>query len=289
MSTGWPTPPAGGGFDTHLDEELSAYLDGELDPVAAQQAYQHLSTCADCRSRLDAISQVRTMVRTAPPVEPPFGFIERLVKERRRRPFAPVIGAAVGLAAVWLLVLGLVAAGPVRVEPPVDDIAVAQAGFDGGTAAERGDFEANDINFAAADDEEIPANFRPPDEAAGADFDAGFEATNRDGWLAMYDDDGAAIAVYQQMGEYRVGSLPGGGEAFEIDGSRAWRSSGIDGRNAIVVQRGAMTYTLVAEVDVDDLIDIAEDLPEREAADTSWVDRLQDAIDRFLEAFSLGI
>ncbi|MGH9116728.1 MAG: hypothetical protein ACRD0A_02265 [Acidimicrobiales bacterium] len=201
------------------------------------------------------------------------------MKQRRRRPFTPVIAAVVGLATVW----GWWRPGRFGSSRPSMTLPWPQAGFDGGAAAERGDFEANDIRFAAADDEAIPADFRPPDEVAGADFDAGFEATNRDGWLAMHDDDGAAIAVYQQLGEYRVGSLPGGGEPFEIDGSRAWRSPGVDGRNAIVVQRGGMTSTLVAEVD------IAENLPERDTADTSWGERLTDAVDRFLDAFSLGI
>ena len=123
----------------------------------------------------------------------------------------------------------------------------------------------------------------------GADFDAGFQAINRDGWLAMFVDDGDAIAVYQQMGEFQVGSLPGGGEQFEINGSRAWRSTGVDGRNAVVVQQGGMTYTVVGEVDVDDLIEVADDLPERASSDTPWGDRLQDSVDRFLEGFSLGV
>ena len=291
MSTGWPVPPTppmppepppgGGGFDPHLDEALSAYLDGELDPTAYLHASGHLAICERCRAELDALSRVRAVVRAAAPVDPPFGFIERLVKERRRRPFGPVAGLIAGLAAAWLLVLGLVGAGPPRVEPPVGDIAVAHAGFEGGSASERGDFRANDISFAAAEDDDIPAEFRPPEEVAAADFDAGFRATNRHGWLVVYDDDGEAIAVYEQLGDYQPGSLPGGGERFEIDGSRAWWSRGIDGRTALVVQRGGMTYTVVGEVEVDDLVDVAEDLPERDAPeDPTWAERLSDAVDR---------
>jgi hypothetical protein len=195
----------------------------------------------------------------------------------------------VGLAAAWLLILGLVAGGVTKVRPPVEDIAVAQSGFDAGEAGERGDFDANDITFAETADSQIPSDFRPPDEVAGASFDAGFEATNRDGWLMVYDDNGDAVAVYQQLGDFQARGLPGGGEDFEIDGSRAWRSNGIEGRNAVVVQRGGMTYTVVGEADLDDLVEIAAALPERdEAAAPSWGERITDAMDGFLEAFSPG-
>lgn len=281
--SGWPT---GGG--THLDEELSAYLDGELDEAGYQHAYYHLSTCDGCRTQLDALSAIRTTIRNAPPVEPPFGFIDRVVRQQRRRPFAPVAMTVLGLAAVWLLILGILAGGSLRVEPPVADIAAAQAGFEPGDAAGGGSFQANAIEFVPADRDDMPAEFQAPEELDDGEYDAGFEAVNRDGWLVVYEVDGESVAVYQQLGDYRSGSLPSGGERFEIDGAPAWRGA-IEGRNAVVVQRGGMTYTIVGEADVDDLVNIAEELPERDQPDPpSPSERFLDAADRFLESLAFG-
>ncbi|MGH9244536.1 MAG: anti-sigma factor family protein [Acidimicrobiales bacterium] len=287
--TNWP--PAGGGADTfHLDEVLSSYLDGELDDATYQQAYQHLASCHECQAQLEELSHVRTALRNAPPIEPPFGFIERVVRQRRRRPVTPVLASVVGIAAVWLLVLGLVAGGgALRIEPPVGDIATAQAGLVPGDADQVRTFRADDIQFERTDRGDIPGEFRAPEDLGGAEYDAGFEAVNRDGWLAVYEADDEAVVVYQQAGEYEPGSLPGGGEEFEIDGDPAWRAA-VEGRNTVVVQRGEMTYTIVGALDVEDLVEIAEELPERqEVDDPSFGDRLRGAAEQLLEGFSLGL
>ena len=48
-----------------------------------------------CRDQLDTLSRcARRSCSSAAPVDPPAGFIERVVKERRRRRFAPAIGVA---------------------------------------------------------------------------------------------------------------------------------------------------------------------------------------------------
>jgi hypothetical protein len=287
--SGWPTGTGPTGADTgHLDEALSAYLDGELDAHSAQLAYQHLSICGYCRAELDAMSVVRTTLRNAPPIEPPFGFIERTIRQRRRRPVAPVVAAVVGIAALWLLVALVLGGGPLRVVPPVDDIADAQAQLEPGQADEVERFDADAIQFQVTRRGDIPDAFRAPEALGPAEYDAGFQALNRDGWLAVYEYDGETVAVYQQLGEYEVGSLPGGGERFEIDGDPAWRSA-VEGRNVVVVQRGGMTYTIVGDPDVEDLIDLAEDLPRREDPEGQSIgDRASEAVERFLDAFSFG-
>ena len=116
-----------------------------------------------------------------------------------------------------------------------------------------------------------------------------FRETHERGWLVVYEADGARSSCTSRWVEYQVGGLPGGGEQFEIEGSRAWRSTEVDGRNAVVVQRGEMIYTLVGEVAIDDLIEIAADLPEREGSDPAVGERLNEAVDRFLDGFSLGV
>lgn len=42
----------------HLNEQLSAYLDGELAGEVLQQAEAHLATCAECRAELDGLRRV---------------------------------------------------------------------------------------------------------------------------------------------------------------------------------------------------------------------------------------
>jgi anti-sigma factor RsiW len=264
---------------------LSAYLDGELDEAGYQRAYQHLSVCAHCQAELEEINRVRTIMRTAPPVEPPFGFVERLVREQRRRRWVPMAAAVVGLAAAWVLVVAI-GGGAVGVESPVGDIAAAQSELTGGVGeVER--FDADAIEFAVAERDDIPAAFRGPEEAGDADFVAGFEALNRDGWLMAYDLDGEPVVVYAQQGD--VESLPPGGERFEIDGDPAWRGA-VDGRNAVVVQRGGMLYTIIGEADVEALIAMAEDLPEGQNAEApSLGERLADGADDFVSGFALGL
>jgi hypothetical protein len=279
------TTGGGGVADAHLDEELSAYLDGELDEAGYQQAYHHLSVCAHCQVQLEEINRVRSIMRTAPPVDPPFGFVERLVRDQRRRRWVPAVAAVVGLAAAWVLVVAI-AGGSVGVESPFSDIAAAQSEL-----AEDADdvegFQAGAIEFASAERDDIPAAFRGPEEVGDADYLAGFQALNRDGWLMVYDLDGEPVVVYEQQGDLE--SLPAGGERFEIDGDPAWRGA-VDGRNAVVVQRGGMTYTIVGEPDVDALVTIAEELPEPEEAEAPSVgERLADAADDFVSAFALGL
>lgn len=82
----------------HLDDELSALLDGELDPAEVEAAQAHLRECAFCTSELAAIDRTRTMVRSLPMVDPPFALHPR--REQRRRPVGALAAAA---AAVFLL------------------------------------------------------------------------------------------------------------------------------------------------------------------------------------------
>jgi len=87
--------------DTHPGEQLSAYLDGQLDTAEHDFVISHIDFCTDCRLELHELDSARTAIRSLPGLEPPeFMTIqrERVQKERwsRRR----VIAAAVGIAGV---------------------------------------------------------------------------------------------------------------------------------------------------------------------------------------------
>jgi len=126
-----------GGFAGHLGDALSALLDGELPAAQAEGARDHLAVCPDCTRELAAVDQARTWVRTLPPVDPPFGFYERMLLDRqpvlrgalgdratlRRR--AGV--AAFGAAAAAVTVLGIGSPSPRPVSPSVPRLVEAHA------------------------------------------------------------------------------------------------------------------------------------------------------------------
>lgn len=104
----------------HLGELLSAHLDGELSADETQAVEAHLATCEACRQELEGTRSVRSALREAPAVDPPFGFFERMTMSRRRRPRWAAAASVACVAAAWVAVVGF-AVSPTRetVEPPV--------------------------------------------------------------------------------------------------------------------------------------------------------------------------
>lgn len=84
-------------------EELSAYLDHELDVATETRVAEHLATCADCQLRLDGLRETAYAVRALPMETPPRTFT---IPDQQRQPFrwAPV--GWVGSAAAAGLVIG---------------------------------------------------------------------------------------------------------------------------------------------------------------------------------------
>ncbi|MGH9278363.1 MAG: anti-sigma factor family protein, partial [Acidimicrobiales bacterium] len=66
----------------HLGDLLSALLDAELLPAEEAIAVEHLRACRQCSIELEQIRAARSWVRALPQIEPPLGFIERLVREQ---------------------------------------------------------------------------------------------------------------------------------------------------------------------------------------------------------------
>jgi anti-sigma factor RsiW len=92
--------------DTHLGEQLSAYLDGQLDTMEHDFVISHLEFCTDCRLELHELDAARTAIRSLPGLDPP-EFIsihkERVERERwsRRRVAATGVGIAAAAALVF--------------------------------------------------------------------------------------------------------------------------------------------------------------------------------------------
>lgn len=84
-------------------EELSAYLDHELDTDAQARVAAHIAGCQDCQARLDGLRQTTYAVRALPMETPPRAFT---IPAQRRRSFrwAPV-GWVGGFAAALLVIV----------------------------------------------------------------------------------------------------------------------------------------------------------------------------------------
>jgi anti-sigma factor RsiW len=106
---------------SHLDDLLSAYLDGELEDAARHEVAAHLDECGACRIELAQAAEARMALRNLPQLEAPpalFGR-ERAAIRGRVRFFRPVWGWAAAGAAALALTIGLVA-GPGEPEQTID-------------------------------------------------------------------------------------------------------------------------------------------------------------------------
>jgi anti-sigma factor RsiW len=88
----------------HLGDLLSAWLDGELESEARNQAARHLGECAACREELAVVEAARTAVRGLPlldgiPVATP---AHSRIRPRRLAWAAAATAAAVLAAGLWI-------------------------------------------------------------------------------------------------------------------------------------------------------------------------------------------
>ncbi len=104
-------------------EELSAYLDHELDADAQARVADHVAGCAECQLRLDGLRETAYAVRALPMETPPRTFT---IPAPRREPFrwAPV-GWIGGVAAAFLVV----AFGVTQLHGPAGNTASTSTGF----------------------------------------------------------------------------------------------------------------------------------------------------------------
>ncbi|HTN66842.1 MAG TPA: zf-HC2 domain-containing protein [Burkholderiaceae bacterium] len=111
-----------------LDDEISAYADDMLSPVARQQLTTHLSACPRCRQRLEEFGALRHALQQLPSPQLGFDLAARLQPQWGARPVhrppprrpwlnwvgwgGPGLAAALSIASgVWLGSLMLGAGG----------------------------------------------------------------------------------------------------------------------------------------------------------------------------------
>ncbi len=71
-------------MSAHVQDRLSAYLDGELSPPDRALVAEHLASCEECSHRLQALGVVDAAARELP-AEPPAGYFAAFPSRVRRR------------------------------------------------------------------------------------------------------------------------------------------------------------------------------------------------------------
>ncbi len=103
----------------HLEEALSAYLDGELDRGEERGIVAHLAECDACRAELAELDQARSAIRSLPVLEPPVALDVQALQPGRFRRAARIAWTAAA-AVILVAVAGVV--GLVRGPPEADSV-----------------------------------------------------------------------------------------------------------------------------------------------------------------------
>jgi hypothetical protein len=86
-------------------EELSAYLDHELDSAAQARVADHVAGCHECRARLEGLRETAHAIRALPMETPPRRFT--IPEQRRRAAWRWAPAGWIGSAAVALLLIAV--------------------------------------------------------------------------------------------------------------------------------------------------------------------------------------
>jgi hypothetical protein len=262
----------------HLGWRLSALLDGELPVPDELRAREHLSGCDFCQDEFTEVMSARAFVRGLGDVEPPQGYVDRiLTRIHRRNQVRFGLASLVGIAAIWIVVL-IIAAGVVVPSgtPDIDEL-----GAHHGLAA-AGDANLDDatpIDDLAA----LDAPYVLPGRVASVyEREAAWDR-NGHGVHGLYRSDTATVSVFEQAGTLDWDSLPEDGTVQDVGGERVWTTTisaaGGPERHVAVVTRYPVVYTIVSTDSAESVLDVAGDLPE--PRDFGWADRLRTNLDRW--------
>ena len=85
-------------------EELSAYLDNELDDDVTERVAEHVAGCTDCQARLGGLRKTAYAIRALPMDTPPRSFTIPAARRESVR-WAPVVGWIGGIAVAMLFIV----------------------------------------------------------------------------------------------------------------------------------------------------------------------------------------
>ena len=118
-----------------VEDDLTAYLDGELSVVEAARVRTHLTSCADCRATEALLRRTVTQLAALPAFEPSASLRRRVLAEVEALPrpwrarigawFRPGLLAPAGVAVATAVVVAVVAGHNVAAERQAE-LAVAE-------------------------------------------------------------------------------------------------------------------------------------------------------------------
>lgn len=270
----------------HLGWRISGLLDGELSVTEEIVAREHLADCDHCQTEFAEVMAARAFVRGLGEVEPPTGYVDRIMAHTRRRmPERLGLAGLVGIAALWICLL-IISAGLALpdVAPPVDRFVDQHELAASAEADPTGDLQPLD-----EDGSELDPPFVLPDElASGFERVAAYEPDD-DVVQVLYRQGDTEVSLFEQEGRLDWSDLPAYGRETEVAGRRAWVGT-VNGTrtppgHVVIVPDGPVVYTLVTTGAPDPALALAPELPEPQ--DYSWSDRARRNVETLAERIGL--
>ncbi len=255
----------------HLDNDVAAYVDGQLSPKATETATRHVQGCARCREAVEVQRQVKRRMQLQADVRPPASLLasltsvpdappprapslwERLTRSHLWGAAGVLVGASLAVAFTAYL-----AGGPSRgpgddVVPPVEAYA---AEFDApptlATTA------SNVLSPARMDD--LTANGWPCHGRLGADLRRVEGRLQDEGAVTLtYSDGVSRLVLHEQNGVLDADALPGF-RAVRLADRAVWERAYPD-RRVVTWDADGVVYTVVTDVEDARLVAALHDLP----------------------------
>lgn len=254
----------------HLDERLSALLDGELSDDEAVAARAHLAQCAYCTAELAAVDRTRSLLRALPMVDPP---VPLTLPAPVARPAPSAVPVAVAAAVAVLL--------GIQWLPAERSVQPELAGFD---------------QTHASIVEQAPARARAGASAGAAQPVAartalpGYErvAASRKGQTVhvLYTDGDHALSVFAEPGDLAESSLPSTARRLDVGNQTLWHWQRADG-DIVLWQSDGVVYTAVGDAPIAAVMEVAASMPDEDRED-SVIDRVRRASRAAAELLSGG-
>jgi anti-sigma factor RsiW len=267
----------------HLDDVLSAYLDGELTPDEQGDVDAHLATCAECRADLDAEADVRQLLRDLPAVDPPFGFYERILRDGPEASRAPDkqrrlrfgLGSIAAAVACWLLILGLVNvnSASASIDPETDTYLSAHA-------AASSDAQATESHEETA---KAQATYDAPSTLAGR-YELVQVVDDNGSPQFVYSDGRRTVSMFVLAGTLNQDALPSDTRPVGVNGALAWEVPTSKGPVVFLQRRGVVVILVGADPDRA-ASDVADSDGPRTDEHESMLDHITDAGAGLLETF----
>lgn len=253
-------------------EDISALLDGELDPARAAQVEGWIATDPEARAEYESLSAVRQALRGLPPVEPPIDLAAavdvealppvdvgaptapgptRVRRHRRRRRYVAVAAGAVVVA--FVVLAGVVPAAD-TVVPPLTAFAARHEAM---VAQEP---MPTDDGFAPVDmhDAEAMGGMVVPDAVGPMPAQSAY--LSGDAVHATYAAQGLGLSLFEQQGVVDWSAMPDGGEMTDIDGAKAWHGE-MDGMEVVVLERNDTVVTAIFQGHTDEMMTAIAEMP----------------------------